>query len=73
MTEPNPFAAKNWQLAKYFIKQCEEGRGNNYTYLDQRGLGFLQQKHHGKIAIGIPPEGETHDEKTGRVFVQAKY
>ncbi len=73
MTAPIPFAAKNYQLADYFTKQCKEGRGNSYAFLDRRGLGFLQPKHHGQIALGIPPEGETHDDKTGRVFLSAKY
>lgn len=73
MTDLIPFAAKNWQLADYFAKQCKEGRGNGQAFIDKRGLGFLQPKHHGHIALGIPPEGETHDDKTRRVFLTAKY
>lgn len=61
------------QLRDYCDSHVQAGRGKFRPMLDQRGLGFIQPQHHGKISIGIPPDGETHDEKTNRVFFQGKY
>ncbi len=67
-----PFAATCQQMRDYFARECQAGRDQSLAFLDQRGLGFIQPKHHGQISLGIPPEGETHD-NAGRVFVQGKY
>lgn len=68
-----PGAARIEQLADYFSWLVETGHGKDLAYIDQRGLSFLQPKHHACLAVGIPPEGETHDSKAGRSFVRAVF
>ncbi len=70
---PFPHLPTCKQMRDYFDMHCLAGREDANAFLDQRGLGFIQPKHHGNIALGIPPEGETHDDATGRVFVRGKY
>lgn len=68
----SPFAAGSVELRDYLSRHIEEGR-KGPVILDPRGLGYLRPEHYKCIALAIPPEGETHDDKTGRIFIQAKF
>lgn len=68
-----PFASTCEQLRNHLDWHVREGRGDYTPFLDQRGLGYLRPEHHGSISLAVPPDGETHDPKTMRVFVLGKY
>lgn len=68
-----PSAVSMEQLRDYCDFHINNGRGKQPAMVDQRGLGFLQPKHHANVALGIPPDGEMHDPATGRCFVRAVF
>lgn len=68
----SPFAAGAEEMRDYLSRHVAAGR-KGPVVLDPRGLGYLKPEHYKSIALGIPPDGETHDEKTGRIFIQAKF
>lgn len=61
------------QMFWLFAQHMRAGKAKYRTYVDQRGLSYLEPKHHGRIGLAIPPDGETHDDKTERVFLQARF
>jgi len=58
------------QLRDYFEWVVQTGGGSRRVWLDQRGLSFIEPKHHGIIGLAIPDDGETDGNK---VFLRAVY
>lgn len=73
MGHPVPHSPTVLQMRDYFDEHVKAGRGHCIPMLDQRGLGYIKPDDHGRIALGVPPPNETHDDSTNRVFVRAKY
>ena len=56
-------------LITYLSEQMGNGNSKCFVALDRRGLQYFDTKIHENIAIGVPPEGETHGD--GVVYVRA--
>lgn len=59
------------ELRAYINEHIAAGRGDHAPVIDQRGLGFLQPKHHHRVGLSAPPEGHTHT--ADRVFLRAAF
>lgn len=58
------------QAHAYFCQRMQEGEAKHPLYLDQRGLSFIEPKHHGRIGLAIPDDGSS---VPGKVLLKAVY
>ena len=68
-----PEAADCEALRDYFEWHIQHGYAKARVHIDRRGLCYLRQEHHANVGVGIPPEGETIDPKTNRIFIRAVF
>nr|MBL8412727.1 hypothetical protein [Dechloromonas sp.] len=68
-----PEAASCEEMRDYFEWHVQHGYAKDKVFIDRRGLEFLREKHRDNLGLGIPPDGETSDPKTGRIYVRAIY
>lgn len=59
------------QARDYFEWHVQNGRGQDKLVGDQRGLSFLQPKHHANIRLGTPPTDETFGD--GKVYFRLEF
>lgn len=58
------------QAYEYFGQHMQDGKAKFGIYLDQRGMSYIEPRHHGNIGLAIPDDGDSVDD---RVFMRAIY
>lgn len=58
------------QAYELFRQHMKDGKAKHPLYLDQRGLSFLEPKHHNNIGLGVPDDCTSAN---GKVFLKAVY